>query len=269
MQIYFSGFSVRGRLAPFIKSLQLFASLKEVKLGVLAIDEHDQCGLLKSFGFIRNLGTLRVRVFGETFRYRPSGFKTFVSHALGLVTLDGVNLTLAVAEELGQLLREMSSLQDLELTGEGSTLGAEEMEALFGGFNKIMPLYRLTFFGFSVGGSFAPLNKSFRFFPNLTLLLLEMLNMGEHDLRGLLESLQFIPNLEKLSLSGNPLGHAVTSIVPHVINLKKLQYLWIGNTSHSEEDLICVRDSVQQARPEIQVDWTSVFMQSLITPLVY
>ena len=265
----FSGFSVRGRLAPLIKSLQFFSSLKELELEELAIDEHDQCGLLKSLGFIRNLGTLRLLVSGENFHYRPSGLKTFVSHAHGLVSLDGINLTPAVSAELGQLLREISSLQELELTGEGSTLGAEEMEVLFGGFNKIMPLYGLTFFGFSVRGSFVPLNKSFRFFPNLTLLLLEMLNMDEHDLRGLLESFQFIPNLQKLSLSGNPLGHAVRSIVPHVINLKKLQYLWIGNTSHSEEDLIYVRDTVQQARPEIQVDWTSVFMKSFITPLVY
>ena len=265
----FTGFSVRGRLAPLIKSLQFFASLKELKLEEFTIDEHDQCGLLKSFGFIRNLGKLSVRVFGENFRYRPSGFKAFVSHAPGLVILNGLNLTLAVAKELGQLLREMSSLQDLELEGKGSTLGAEEMKALFGRLGRTMPLYGLTVFDFSVGGSFAPLNESFRLFPNLTLLLLEMLNMGEHDLHGLLESFQFIPNLQKLSLSGNPLGHAVTSIVPHVINLKKLQYLWIGNTSHSEEDLIYVRDSVQQARPDIQVEDTAVFMKSLITPLVY
>jgi len=77
--------------------------------------------------------------------------------------------------------------------------------------------------------------------------------MNEQDLRGLLESFQFIPDLWELNLSGNPLGHAVTSIVPHVINLKKLRYLWIDNTSHCKEDLNFVRDNVQHALPEIKI----------------
>ena len=102
-------------------------------------------------------------------------------------------------------------------------------------------------------GGLAPLFRSFRFFPNLLKLTLERVIMDEHDLRGLLESFQFIPNLQELNLSDNPLGHAVTSIVPHVIHLKKLRYLYIGQTSHSEEDLIYVRDTVQQALPELKI----------------
>lgn len=90
-------------------------------------------------------------------------------------------------------------------------------------------------------GPLAPLFRGLRLFPNLIELHLESLNMDEHDLPGLLESFQFIPNLQELSLSGNPLGHAVTSIVPH---LKNLRYIWIEHTGHSEEDLIYVRDTV-------------------------
>ena len=77
--------------------------------------------------------------------------------------------------------------------------------------------------------------------------------MDEHDLPGLLESFQFIPNLQELDLSDNPLGHAVTSIVPHVFHLKKLRYLYVLNTGHSEEDLNYVRDTVQQELPELEV----------------
>ena len=117
------------------------------------------------------------------------------------------------------------------------------MEGLFGGFNKTVPLYRLSFTNSSAGGCLFPLFRSFCFFPNLVDLTLRSLNLDEHDLRGLLGSFQFIPNLGKLDLSGNPLGHAVTSIVPHVVNLKKLWYLKIINTGSSEEDL----NFVQQA----------------------
>ena len=74
--------------------------------------------------------------------------------------------------------------------------------------------------------------------------------MDERDLRGLLESFRFIPNLKKLNLSGNRLGQAVTSIVPHVINLPKLDLLDINQTG-SEEDLNDVRETIKQAKPDV------------------
>ena len=77
--------------------------------------------------------------------------------------------------------------------------------------------------------------------------------MDEQDLRGLLESFQFIPDLQELHLSDNPLGHDITSIVPHVINLKKLEHLNIDETSHSEDDLNNVRDIVKQALPKLVI----------------
>ena len=78
--------------------------------------------------------------------------------------------------------------------------------------------------------------------------------MDELDLHALLESFQYIPNLFTLNLSDNPLGHAATSIVPHVINLKKLRYLRIHNTGHSQEDLNYVRNTVQQALPKLKIN---------------
>ena len=66
---------------------------------------------------------------------------------------------------LGQILPEMSSLQELLITGaDGSIVKTEEMEALFGGLNKMLPLHYLTC-DFKVRGSLAPLMKSFAFCP--------------------------------------------------------------------------------------------------------
>ena len=86
---------------------------------------------------------------------------------------------------------------------------------------------------------------------------LHLVNLGldEHDLRGLLKSFQFIPNLQYLNLSGNHLGHAVRSIVPHVTNLLKLECVCIDETSQSEEDLTYVEDTVLQALPGAIVSW--------------
>ena len=146
---------------------------------------------------------------------------------------------------LGQILPEMPSLHRLTLTGvHGSILQPAEMKALFGGINKTIPLDSLIFIGFSMRGPLAPLLRSLRFFPNLSRLYLKKLNMDEHDLHGL---------VQELNLSSNPLGHAVTSIVPYVITSKKLQCLCIDNTGQSEKDLNYVRDTVQQALPQLEI----------------
>ena len=245
----FSGFNVRGCLAPLIKSLPFFPNLIELELERLNIDEHDQCSLLKSFGSVTTLEKVDVHegIYLDSFHYFTQWNKT--------LQLDVTSLTPTLAAMLGRALPEMSSLKQLVLTGvDGSILQAEEMEALFGGFNKTMPsVHELIFSGFNVRGCLSPLFRSLRFFPNLLRLHLGELNMDEHDLRGLLESFQFIPSLQILTLSSNPLGHTVTSIVPYVINLKQLRCLCIGNTSHSDEDLYYVRDTLQQVLPELYI----------------
>ena len=245
----FSGFNVRGGLAPLIKSLPFFPNLEWLQIESLDIDVRDHCSLLKSFGFRMKL---EVRIHEET---GLQSFRCYTIMDVKTLELGVISLTPTLAAMLGRLLPEMSSLQVIDLTGEdGSTLQAEEMEALFGGFNKTMPSVQHLFFAsFNVRGRLSPLVRSLRFFPNLLNLELRELNVDEHDLRGLLESFQFIPNLQDLSLYNNPLGHAVTSIVPYVINLKKLERLFIHNTSHSEEDLNYVRDTVQQALSELEI----------------
>jgi len=254
------GFSVRS-LFPLIKCLSFFPDLRELYLNGLNID--DQYRLLKSFGFLTEL---KVLIHGEA---SQASFK--YTQIYDKVELGVSSLTPAVAAMLGRILPELPSLKSLEVLAKGSVLKAASMEALFGGFNKTMPLHSLMITGFyergglaplfrsfmitgfCERGGLAPLFRSFRFFPNLLKLTLERVIMDEHDLRGLLESFQFIPNLQKLDLFYNPLGHAITSIVPHVIHLKKLQYLNVLNTDHSEEDLNYVRDTVQAALPELQV----------------
>ena len=240
-KLKFSGFSTKSCLAPLIKRLPFFPRLREFKLEKLNIDEHDQCCLLKSFGFL-TLTNLEVRIQEKTYL---DSFQYYEKYYRGNKTLrlDVTSLTPAVAAVLGRLLPEMSSLQALELTGfAGSILQAAEMEVLFGGFNKTMPLKILKLNHFSVRGVAAALFRSFSFFPNLIMLHLENLNMDEHDLRGLMESFQFIPDLECLNLSGSPLGHAVTYFVAHVINLKKLRHLRIDGTGLSVKDLRYLRE---------------------------
>jgi len=230
-------------------SMCLFSNLKDLYLEEFNMDEQHFVGLLESLRFIPNLETLYVK-----------GIRLFVAHSsvtevntecsltnvtLQHLTLVGISLTPTVAAMLGRSLPKMSSLRNLWLTGLGrNVVPAEQMERLFDGFKETLPLQWLDFSGFSVRGCLAPLTRSFSSFPNLERLELQNLDMNEHDLRGLLESFRFIPNLERLDLSRNPLGHAVTSIVPHVINLPKLQFLRLYGTG-SEEDLNSVKQALR------------------------
>ena len=236
--VTFSGFSVRGCLAPFTNMLSFFPNLRILILENLDVDDDDFCSLLNA-----HWRTGEVNTMAST-----------IHKTLEKLVLSGMNLTPAVAEALGRSLPEMLSLKELELTGvDGSILKTKEMDALFGGFKEAMPLSDLTFRGLSVTGCLAPLAKSLHFFPNLTYLNLEKLNLDEHDLSDLLASFKFIRKLEMLNLSHNPLGHAVISIVPHVRNLQNLSNLWIDQTG-PEEDLKYVRDTVQKALPKLLND---------------
>jgi len=159
--------------------------------------------------------------------------------SLQVLRLHGLALTPVAAAALGRSLPEMSSLKTLELsTLNGSNLQMKELEALFGGINKTYPaLNWLSLMNFNVRGSLAPLTKRVHFFPNLTRLALLLINMDERDLRGLLESLRSIPNLNMLILVSNPLGSrdTVHSIVKQALPRVSLLYWQYQVHPFSEE----------------------------------
>ena len=213
-KLFFSGFRVEGCLFPLTKSFHFFPNLTELKLEKLHMNENDQCGLLKSLPFIRNLTALMIQTKplggADCCTAELNTYNYFRPTASKRLTLKGILLTQASTAALGQSLSKMLSLQALEVTGvrNKSILQAEEIEALFGRFNVVLPLYSLVFRDFSVTGSIAPLTKSFCFFPSLMELNLAEFDMDEHNFCGLLENLRFLPNLIEVRVVGKPLDHA-------------------------------------------------------------
>ena len=88
--------------------------------------------------------------------------------------------------------------------------------------------------------------------------MLEDVNLDGDGLCLLLEGSRFIPNLQHLDLSFNPLGRAVRGIASYLDKLPELRELLIYNNSGSSlEDLTYVWEAAKELRPEILVQWNT------------
>ena len=195
---------------------------------------------LSSFGAV-NLASLLLR-FGNVNR-------------LGL-ELRSISLPSEEATALGQSLPELSALQSLKIEGPPVRYRWQDgqIKMLFHGFNRPSGLKFLKIVRFSARGALAHLAKKLCFFPFLEELYLERLDMGETDFFSLLENLKFIPKLRRLSLKGNPLGHAVRQIVPHLLKLQNLRLVFFEpGTDCSEEDFDYVQEAVKGKAPHLKI----------------
>ena len=138
-----------------------------------------------------------------------------------------IMLTSAVAEALGQSLRECSALDSLKISGsDGCSLQDKEIEPLFGRFNRPSPLVSLVIDHFSLRGSLSVVTKNLHFFPLLKYLDLSIA-VDKADFFGLLENLKLLPKLEDLTLKVIALDHSVRQLVPQLLKLKKLEKLYL------------------------------------------
>ena len=208
-ELWFMDFNIGGCIAPLSDSLRFFPQLRRLELHSITWNEHNLLHLFRNLEFIPRLETLsltgtlqsdseeEVRGCSEEEVMQAS----FTHQTLNRLCLSNVNLTLAVAKLLGQLIPEMSCLEKLVLVG-GSNGDVLPVKALFGGFHKTLPLSELRFMDFNIGGCIAPLSDSLRFFPQLRRLELHSITWNEHNLLHLFRNLEFIPRLETLSLTG-------------------------------------------------------------------
>ena len=179
---------------------------------------------------------------------------------LGEVSLNGIILTTSVAATLGKSLSKMTYLRRLQLEGPPRYRDSHgrfpKLNTLFEGFNDVRRLEELCLSGFSFVDSFAPLTEKFCFFPDLKKLMLEDVNLDGDGLCLLLEGSRFIPNLQHLDLSFNPLGRAVRTIASYLDKLPELRELLIYDCSgDGSEDSKYVWKAAKELRPEISVIW--------------
>ena len=181
-------------------------TLKELNLNGINVTAAETEALSQSLPELSALQTLKINGLTECSEEAVTKLFTAIKHkTLKELELSNINWTSVATEVLGQSLPELSALRTLKISGRlyKCRLQYKEVEALFGRFNRPSSIKELWFTGFTARGSLAPLANNLYFFPRLTRLDLNDLDMGEADLFGLLENLKFIPDLESLYLSGN------------------------------------------------------------------
>ena len=201
------------------------------------------------------LQTLEINGLTEWSDGAGSKFFAALKHkTLKELDLSGINVMSAATEALGQSLPELSALRSLKINGlDECRLQHKEVEALFGRFNRPSSIKELWLTGFTAKGSLAPLMKTLCLFPCLKVLKLEDLDMDEGDLSGLLENLKFTPDLRTLNLMGNPLGQAVRSMIPYLLEQQRLEDVYFQQGDCSEEDLRYVQEAIKEKRPQLKI----------------
>ena len=235
-------------------AVALGQSLSELpSLQNLTINGSDGCSLQLEFSVFRELNINGVTEFSAEAVTRL--IDVIKNKLFEKLELSEINLTLAVAQALGQSLPELSALQTLKISGlDESRLQHKEVEPLFVRFNRPSSLKELWFTDFTARGSLASLVKNLCLFPCLKVLKLEDLAMGEGDLSGLLENLKFTPGLRSLHLRGNPVGHAVRSMIPYLLGQQKLEVVYFRPGDCSEEDLKYVHEAVKEKGPRLNIE---------------
>ena len=230
-------------------------TLEKLKLSEIHLTSVAAEALGQSLPELSALQTLKISGLTECSDEGVTKLVAAIKHkTLEELELSEIHLTSVAAEALGQSLPELSALRTLKIIGSDEcTLQHKEVEALFGRFNRPSSLKELWFTGFTAKGSLAPLTKNLCLFPCLKVLKLEHLDMGEADLSGLLKNLKFTPDLRSLHLMGNPVGHAVRSMIPYLFEQQKLEKVYFQARDCSEKDLKYVQEAVKEKRPRLKI----------------
>lgn len=166
-----------------------------------------------------------------------------------ILCLKEVDLNAKAAIMLGHSISQMTGLEVLVINGKNNDLGLPQMEALFGGISRKLPLRELELSCFRVQkAGLVFLRESFKFFPRLLVLRLNRLGMNAEDVCYLINDVSF-PELLQLYLSENQLGHGITSIREHIAGLPNLFQLVLYDADCSEEDINCIIEAVRKVRP--------------------
>ena len=131
-------------------------------------------------------------------------------------------------------LQSMPHLTGLRLSK--TQMGEEEVLSIAGSLHNVSRLTVLDLHCNKLGQGICELCQHLHSVPHLTELNLRDTQMGEEEATAVARALEDLPELEKLNLSKNPLGHGITELSRHLSSVSKLTHLFLTEVHMTREE---------------------------------
>ena len=142
--------------------------------------------------------------------------------------------------ELAKHLHNVPHLEKLLLSD--TRMGKEEVIALAHSFQYVTQLSILELSKNPLDRGISELAKHLHSVPHLKGLCLNDTQMGEEEVTTLAHSLKSVTQLSKLDLSNNPLGHGISELAKHLLNVRHLKKLYLNVTRMGEGEVTALAD---------------------------
>ena len=146
------------------------------------------------------------------------------------------------------------SLYELRLQCIGLT--AKCATDIFKQLHQAHNLHELTLSNNNLNISVCDLAYNLHHLPQLTILYLSDVHMGDKECRLLAESLKFVRKLQLLNLSNNPLGQGICELATHLPSVPHLTELNLTRTQMGEKEVTAVARALKDL-PELEGLWLS------------
>ena len=124
-------------------------------------------------------------------------------------------------------------------------LTAKSATGIFKRLHQADNLHELVLSGNNLHFAVGDLAENLHYLPQITLLNLSGVYMGDKECRLLAESLKFVRKLQVLNLSSNRLGQGITELAKHLFNVPHLTELDLRDTQMGEKEVTAVARSLE------------------------
>ena len=154
---------------------------------------------------------------------------------------------------LANQLHSLSHLIQLDLSN--TQMGEEEISAIARKLQNVSRLKILILHSNRLGRGVCELCLHLHSLPHLIQLGLSETQMGKEEVTAVARALKDVPELEKLSLSNNPLGHGVTELGRYLSSVSKLTHLFLTGVHMTKEEASDLCTALRGTRIDLRTDY--------------
>ena len=168
---------------------------------------------------------------------------------------------------LANQLHSLSHLIQLDLSN--TQMGEEEVSAIARKLQNVSRLKILNLHSNRLGRGVCELCQHLHSLPHLIQLGLSETQMGKEEVTAVARALKDVPELEKLSLSNNPLGRGVTELGRYLSSVSKLTHLFLTGVHMTKEEASDLCTALCGTRIDLRTDYHVRFAFHFVERFIY